>query len=150
MSQNNASEGVAIVRHDDYDLADYAHLNRGCRRVMFQKTLYKQPGTGLEIKYVRYPRGCMIPYHSHDAGHGCYVLSGMLVTSAGTFGPGDFVWFDQGQKMTHGAGPDEGVDFIMVTDKELGMHYLDKAGDEMFVPTPSEEEVQKAFAEQLG
>jgi hypothetical protein len=32
------------------------------------------------------------------------VLEGELVTHKGTFGPGSFVWFPEGEVMEHGAG----------------------------------------------
>ena len=73
---------------------------------------------------IRYPKGCMIPPHTHHCGHGIYVLKGTLATSEGSFGPGDYIWFDEGVVMTHGAGEEEDVDILFITNKKLDMVYL--------------------------
>ena len=70
-----------------------------------RKDLYTDPETGAEIRLVRYPAGLVNPAHTHPCGHGLYVLEGDLVTHKGTFGPGTFVWFPEGEVMEHGAGP---------------------------------------------
>ena len=42
----------------------------------------------------------------------------------GTFGPGEFVWHDEGVEMTHGASDEEDVDILFITNKALDMNYL--------------------------
>ena len=59
----------------------------------------------MEIRLVRYPAGVINPLHTHPCGHGMYVLEGQLVTHKGTFGPGYFVWFPEGETMSTAPAP---------------------------------------------
>ncbi len=53
-----------------------------------------------------------------------YVLEGTLVTHAGSFGPGHFVWFPQGEEMEHGATAETDVVVLFITNKPFEIHYL--------------------------
>lgn len=77
--------------------------------------LYESPKTGMEIKLQHLEPGLMTTWHTHTCGHGMYVLAGKLHTSHGTFGPGDFVWFEAGTRMEHGT-VDEPADLLFITD----------------------------------
>ena len=57
--------------------------------------------------------GVINPRHTHPCGHGMYVLEGKLVTHAGTFGPGTFVWFPEGEVMEHGASTEGDVTVLL-------------------------------------
>ncbi len=70
---------------------------------IFRKDLFSDPETGMMVRLVRYPAGVINPAHTHPCGHGMYVLEGTLVTHRGEYGPGSFVWFPEGEVMTHGA-----------------------------------------------
>ena len=68
--------------------------------------LFSDPETGMMVRLVRYPAGVINPNHTHPCGHGMFVLEGNLVTHRGSFGPGSFVWFPEGEAMEHGASAD--------------------------------------------
>src|SRR5262249_39734055 len=72
---------------------------------ILRKELFPDPETGMLVRLVRYPAGVINPAHTHPCGHGMYVLDGTLVTHRGEYGPGSFVWFPEGEVMTHGASP---------------------------------------------
>src|SRR3954449_255287 len=95
----------------------------GC--ALFRKELYNDPETGAEVRLVRYPAGVVNPRHTHPCGHGMYVLEGRLVTHRGTFGPGTFVWFPEGEVMEHGATADADVTVLFVTNKRFRMDYVE-------------------------
>ena len=90
----------------------------------FRKLLLQDPDTGMEIRLVRYPAGFMTTWHTHHCAHGMYVLEGTLVTHAGRFGPGGFVWFPEGTRMEHGASAESGVVVIFITNKKFDIHFL--------------------------
>jgi quercetin dioxygenase-like cupin family protein len=94
-------------------------------KVIFRKDLYTDPETGAEIRLVRYPAGLVNPHHTHPCGHGLFVLEGHLVTHKGTFGPGTFVWFPEGEVMEHGATPDADVTVLFITNKQFRIDYTD-------------------------
>ena len=77
------------------------------------------------IRLVRYPAGLVNPAHTHPCGHGLYVLEGDLVTHKGTFGPGSFVWFPEGEVMEHGASPAADVTVIFITNKSFRIDYVE-------------------------
>jgi quercetin dioxygenase-like cupin family protein len=93
-------------------------------RALFRKELYVDPETGALIRLVRYPAGVINPSHTHPCGHGMYVLEGKLVTHAGTFGPGSFVWFPEGEVMEHGASSEGDVVVLFVTNKAFRIDYV--------------------------
>ena len=92
-------------------------------RTLFRKNLIEDPETGMEIRVVRYPAGVVNPMHTHPCAHGMYVLEGTLVTNAGRFGPGHFVWFPEGMAMEHGATAERDVTVLFITNKRFEIHY---------------------------
>ena len=93
-------------------------------RALFRKMLYTDSETGGEIRLVRYPAGVINPLHTHPCGHGMYVLQGQLVTHKGTFGPGHFVWFPEGEAMEHGASAEGDVIVLFITNKVFRIDYV--------------------------
>jgi len=91
---------------------------------IFRKELFSDPETGMLVRLVRYPAGVVNPRHTHPCGHGMYVLEGSLVTHKGTFGPGSFVWFPEGEVMEHGATPAGDVVVVFITNKPFRIDYL--------------------------
>ena len=120
-----ARDGVAIIRAAEEDMSQYGHVNSRNKRLMFQRPYVTDPETGMIVKKIIYPAGCMIPAHTHDCSHGIYVIKDTLVTDDGAFGPGDFIWWDEGVRMEHGAG-DEDVELLFITNGTLTMNYLDE------------------------
>lgn len=96
----------------------------GC--ALFRKELFTDPETGVEIRLVRYPAGVINPEHTHPCGHGMYVLEGTLVTHAGRYGPGSFVWFPEGEVMEHGASAEGDVTVVFITNKPFRIDYVDR------------------------
>ena len=100
-------------------------FNERIGRALFRKNLHIDQETGAEIRLVRYPAGVINPRHTHPCGHGMYVLAGTLVTHAGSYGPGTFVWFPEGEVMEHGASADGDVTVVFITNKAFRIDYLD-------------------------
>ena len=98
--------------------------NERIGRSLYRKELFVDPDTGMEIRIVRYPAGIVNPGHTHPCGHGMYVLEGNLVTHKGTFGPGSFVWFPEGEVMEHGASAEGDVTVVFVTNKSFRIDYV--------------------------
>lgn len=119
-----AKDGVMIIRASEEDMSAYGHVNSRNKKLMFQHPYVSDSDTGMIIKKIIYPAGCMIPPHTHDCAHGIYVIRGILVTDDGEFKPGDFIWWEEGVEMEHGAG-DEDVELLFITNKPLNMNYLD-------------------------
>ena len=92
---------------------------------LFRKELFDDPETGMMIRLVRYPAGIINPSHTHPCGHGMYVLEGNLVTHQGTYGPGVFVWFPEGEVMEHGASPEGDVTVVFITNKRFRIDYVE-------------------------
>jgi quercetin dioxygenase-like cupin family protein len=90
---------------------------------IFRKELFSDPDTGMMVRLVRYPAGVINPAHTHPCGHGMYVLEGTLVTHRGEYGPGSFVWFPEGEVMTHGASTSGDVTVVFITNKPFEIHY---------------------------
>jgi len=90
---------------------------------IFRKELHIDQETGMEIRLVRYPAGVINPRHTHPCAHGMYVLEGTLVTQDGSFAPGTFVWFPEGQVMEHGATAQADVVVLFITNKPFQIHY---------------------------
>jgi len=95
-------------------------------RSNFRKLLLQDPDTGMEIRLIRYPTGFMTTWHTHRCAHGMYVLEGTLVTHAGNYGPGGFVWFPEGMLMEHGAGAEGDVVALFITNKKFDIHFRDE------------------------
>ena len=91
---------------------------------IFRKVLHTDAETGVFFQLVRYPRGVINPSHTHPCAHAIYVLKGTLVTHRGRHGPGTFVWFPEGEVMEHGAGPDDDVTALLVSNKPFSIHYV--------------------------
>jgi quercetin dioxygenase-like cupin family protein len=89
-----------------------------------KKGLLQDPDTGMEITLARYPAGFTTKWHTHNCAHGMYVLEGTLVTHAGSYGPGSFVWFPQGMLMEHGAPPDSAVTMLFITNKKFDIEFV--------------------------
>jgi quercetin dioxygenase-like cupin family protein len=87
------------------------------------KAFISDPDTGMSVQMVRYPAGFTNPWHRHNCAHGIFVLEGVLKTHAGTFGPGNFVWFPEGMLMEHGATEDGDMTMLFITNKPFDMHY---------------------------
>jgi hypothetical protein len=51
------------------------------------------------------------------------VLEGTLRTHAGTFGPGNLVWFPEGMLMEHGATEDGDMTALFITNKPFDIRY---------------------------
>ena len=93
-------------------------------QTVYRKLLLQDPDTGMEIRLLRYPAGVVIPWHTHPCAHGMYVLEGTLVTQAGSYGPGSFVWFPEGMAMHHGATAESDVTMLFINNKPMGIDYL--------------------------
>ena len=106
-------------------------FNERIGRALYRKELYTDPETGVLIRLVRYPAGVINPSHTHPCGHGMYVLEGNLVTHKGTFGPGTFVWFPEGEAMEHGASAQGDVTVLFVTNKTFRIDYIDEKKEMM-------------------
>lgn len=92
-------------------------------KTIYRKDLFSDPETGMMVRLVRYPAGVINPRHTHPCGHGMYVLEGRLVTHKGTFGPGSFVWFPEGEAMEHGASAEGDVTVVFITNKPFRIDY---------------------------
>ena len=100
-----------------------ARFNEKLGRDLFRKELYQDAETGMEVRLVRYPAGVINPRHTHPCGHGMYVLDGNLVTHDGTYGPGTFVWFPEGELMEHGASAEGDATVLFITNKPFRIDY---------------------------
>lgn len=101
-------------------------FNEKIGRALFRKNLHTDLESAVEIRLVRYPAGVINPSHTHPCGHGMYVLEGRLVTHAGTFERGTFVWFPEGEIMEHGASPEGDVTVLFITNKTFRIDYLEE------------------------
>lgn len=99
-------------------------FNEHVGKPIFRKPLFSDPETGMLVRLVRYPAGVINPQHTHPCGHGMYVLEGNLVTHRGTFGPGSFVWFPEGEAMEHGASAEGDVTVVFITNKPFRIDYV--------------------------
>jgi quercetin dioxygenase-like cupin family protein len=99
-------------------------FNEKIGAALYRKNLFTDPETGMEVRLVRYPAGIVNPRHTHPCGHGMYILEGTLVTHAGQFGPGTFVWFPEGEPMEHGATAVQDVIVLFITNKRFEIDYI--------------------------
>lgn len=99
-------------------------FNERIGKALYRKDLHTDPDTGAEIRLVRYPAGIINPSHTHPCGHGMYVLEGTLVTHKGSYGPGTFVWFPEGEVMEHGASGNGDVTVLFITNKRFRIDYV--------------------------
>ena len=91
--------------------------------LMYEQMLLDDPDTGMTIVKIVYPKGFTVPLHTHKCAHGYYILTGTLITSEGSYGPGSFVWFKEGAQMVHGAG-DEEVEAIAFANKPFELSFV--------------------------
>lgn len=115
-----ANEVVAI---DTNAVPWEERFNEHLGKTLYRKNLITDPDTGMEVRLVRYPKGVINTRHTHPCAHGMYVLEGTLVTHAGRFGPGHFVWFPEGIEMEHGATAEADVTVVFITNKAFEIHY---------------------------
>ena len=54
-----------------------------------------------------------------------YVLEGTLVTHKGSFGPGTFVWFPEGEVMEHGASAEGDLTVLFISNKSFRIDYVE-------------------------
>lgn len=87
------------------------------------KILAADPETGMSVMKIKYEAGFTNTWHTHNCAHGMYVLDGILETSKGSFGPGEFVWFPEGERMFHGATKENGVTYLFITNKKFDINY---------------------------
>ena len=113
-----------VVAVDAAALPWEERFNEKLGRALYRKNLFTDPDTGMEVRLVRYPAGVINVRHTHPCGHGMYVLEGQLVTHKGTYGPGHFVWFPEGEVMEHGASAAGDVTVLFITNKAFRMDYL--------------------------
>jgi quercetin dioxygenase-like cupin family protein len=106
------------------DLPWEERFNDKAGGAILRKELFSDPDTGMLIRLVRYPAGVINPRHTHPCGHGMYVLEGRLVTHNGSYGPGSFVWFPEGEIMEHGASAEGDVTVVFVTNKSFRIDYV--------------------------
>ena len=112
-----------IVAKDSAALPWQERFNEKLGRNLYRKDLFTDPETGMEVRLVRYPAGIVNPRHTHPCAHGMYVLEGTLVTHQGSFGPGSFVWFPEGEVMEHGASAEGDATVLFVTNKPFRIDY---------------------------
>jgi quercetin dioxygenase-like cupin family protein len=98
-------------------------FNEKIGRALYRKNLMEDAETGMEVRLVRYPAGVINPRHTHPCAHGMFVLEGTLVTHAGSYGPGAFVWFPEGTTMEHGASAGGDTTVVFITNKRFEIHY---------------------------
>ena len=109
---------------DSNALAWEPRTNPHLPATIFRKVLHTDTETGVFFQLVRYPRGVVNPSHTHPCAHAIYVLEGTLITHKGSYGPGTFVWFPEGEVMEHGAGGDGDVTVLLVSNKPFAIHYV--------------------------
>jgi quercetin dioxygenase-like cupin family protein len=123
--QNMPASNLIAINTNDMPWEE--RFNERIGKSLFRKNLFTDQETGMEIRLVRYPQGIINPAHTHPCGHGMYVLEGTLVTHAGSFPPGSFVWFPEGETMEHGASAAGDVVVVFITNKPFRIDYVDAA-----------------------
>ena len=56
-----AQDGVTIIRAAEEDMSECGHVNSRNKRLMYQRMYDDDPDTGMIVKKIVYPAGCMIP-----------------------------------------------------------------------------------------
>jgi quercetin dioxygenase-like cupin family protein len=112
-----------LVSIDTAALPWEERYNEFLGKTLYRKNLITDPETGMEIRIVKYPAGVINKLHTHPCAHGMYVLEGTLVTHAGQFGQGNFIWFPEGETMEHGATAEQDVVVLFITNKPFEIHY---------------------------
>jgi quercetin dioxygenase-like cupin family protein len=117
-------ESPEILKMDTTSMPWEERYQAALGKSNFRKLLLQDADTGMEIRLLRYPAGFVATWHTHTCAHGMYVLEGTLVTHAGRFGPGGFVWFPEGTLMEHGATAEEDVVMLFITNKKFDIHFV--------------------------
>lgn len=91
----------------------------------FGKYFFDDDESGVTIKLNTYPKNWMTNWHTHNCSHGIYMLSGILRTSSGTFGPGSFIWWPEGIVAEHGATQFTDASFLFITNKKFDLTWID-------------------------
>ena len=92
---------------------------------LYTKTLLADAQTATGVDILRYPAGVVTPVHTHPHGHGMYILQGKLVTNHGTFGPGMFVWFPEGEAIFHGAAAEQDTVVLFIRHEPFDINFTD-------------------------
>jgi len=116
-------EPTGLIAIDTGTLPWEERFNEKLGRALYRKNLIEDPDTGMAVRLVRYPAGVVNPAHTHPCAHGMYVLEGTLVTNAGSYGLGSFVWFPEGMVMEHGASAEGDVTVLFITNKPFEIWY---------------------------
>jgi quercetin dioxygenase-like cupin family protein len=97
------------------------------KQSLYRKTLLANTQNATGVDLLRYPAGVVTPIHTHPHGHGMYVLQGHLVTNHGTFDPGTFVWFPDGERIYHGAANDAETVVLFIRHEPFEINFVDAA-----------------------
>lgn len=124
LGRYNQAMAAELIAIDTRALPWEERFNEHLGKSLFRKNLITDPDTGMEVRLVRYPAGVINTLHTHPCAHGMYVLEGTLVTHAGRFGPGYFVWFPEGMPMEHGASAEADTTVLFITNKRFEIHYV--------------------------
>lgn len=97
---------------------------------VYLKELLTTADVDAAIMLLHYPAGHVTEWHEHSFDHAAYVLDGMLVnesefdSSEKHFAPSSFIYSPKGQKMRHGATPQQDTYCIFITSKAFSLKYL--------------------------
>jgi quercetin dioxygenase-like cupin family protein len=124
MNPMDRSDGRKSFSIDTAGMAWEERPNAKIGRSLYRKKLIEDYDTGMKINLLKYPAGFVTPLHRHPCAHGIYVLKGTLKTDGGTFGPGSFIWYAQGDAAEHGATAQSDVVVMFITNKAFDIEYL--------------------------
>lgn len=121
MDKSDGRETFAI---DTTQMAWEERPNPKTGKSMYRKKLIEDFDTGMKINISKWPAGVITTTHIHHCAHGIYVMERILKTHLGTFGPGSFVWFAEGDIQEHGATAETDVIGMFITNKTFDIEYL--------------------------
>jgi len=98
-------DAQSVIAVDSTALPWEERFNEKLGRALYRKNLVTDPGTGMEVRLVRYPAGVINVRHTHPCAHGMYVLEGTLVTHASSYGPVASSGSPKGQSWNTGHRP---------------------------------------------
>lgn len=104
-------------------------INPVTGKPFYRKLLIEDADTGAMVMLVKYPPGTVTTWHRHPCAHGLYVIEGQLHTHEGPRGPGDFVWYPEGNIGEHGAFSEEPVTVLFMTNKAFGIEFVAEGPD---------------------
>ena len=64
MSETNEKRVISYNKEEMDAIENYPHNNSKTGVLMYEHKLVVDPETGMMIKQIRYPKGCMIPLHT--------------------------------------------------------------------------------------